>query len=55
MREEDMSTINLAQIEEDILNDAVSDEALESAAGMQEGKIASYTIAFCTGLDTCPR
>ena len=42
-------------IEEDILDYDVSDQALEAAAGMQEGKTASYTLAFCTGLDSCPR
>jgi hypothetical protein len=49
------STINLAHIEEDIFHYDVSDQALEAAAGMPEGKAASFTIAFCTGLDTCPR
>jgi hypothetical protein len=49
------STINLAHIEEDILHYDVSDQALEAAAGMPEGKAASFTVAFCTGLDTCPR
>ena len=49
------STINLAHIEEDILPYDVSDQALEAAAGMPEGKAASFTVAFCTGLDTCPR
>jgi hypothetical protein len=48
------NTINLAHIEEDILDYDVSDQALEAAAGMSEGKAASFTLAFCTGLDTCP-
>jgi hypothetical protein len=50
----DESIINLAHIEEDILDYDVSDQALEAAAGMSEGKVASFTLAFCTGLDTCP-
>ena len=45
---------NTIYIEEDIL-DYVSDEALEAAVGMPEGHATSYTIAFCTGLDSCPR
>ena len=40
------STINLAHIEEAILDYDVSDQALEASA--------SFTLAFCTGLDTCP-
>jgi hypothetical protein len=44
----------LAHIEENILDYDVSDQALEAAAGMSEGKAASFTLAFCTGLDTCP-
>jgi len=38
--------------EEEILNYEVSDEALEAAAGTE--KAGAYTIAFCSGLDTCP-
>jgi hypothetical protein len=50
-----MSTSNFAHTEQDILDYDVSDQALEAAAGTQEGKAASFTLAFCTGLDTCPR
>lgn len=32
----------------------VSDEALESAAGSVWEKAAAVTLAFCSGLDTCP-
>jgi hypothetical protein len=32
----------------------VSDEAMESAAGSVWGKSAALTLAFCSGLDTCP-
>ena len=42
-------------IEELILDYDVCDQALEAAAGMPEDKAASFTLAFCTGLDTCPR
>jgi hypothetical protein len=32
----------------------VSDEALESAAGAVREKAGAFTLAFCSGLDTCP-
>jgi hypothetical protein len=32
----------------------VSDEAMEAAAGSVWGKSAAVTLAFCSGLDTCP-
>jgi hypothetical protein len=32
----------------------ISDEAIESAAGLIWGKSAAVTLAFCSGLDTCP-
>jgi hypothetical protein len=32
----------------------VSDEAIESAAGLVREKGAAVTLAFCSGLDTCP-
>jgi len=38
-------------IEEEILTYEVSDEALETAAGKETG---AFTLAFCSGLDTCP-
>jgi hypothetical protein len=41
------------QREEEILID-VSDEALEAAAGSVNGRAAAFTLAFCSGLDTCP-
>jgi hypothetical protein len=48
------SIINFAHIEDDILIYEVSDQALEAAAGIPEGKAANLTLAFCSGLDTCP-
>jgi hypothetical protein len=47
-----MTTID--QIEEEILSYEVSDEALEAAAGTMKDKAGSFTLSFCTGLDTCP-
>jgi hypothetical protein len=32
----------------------VADETLETAAGSVSGKSAAFTLAFCTGVDTCP-
>jgi hypothetical protein len=32
----------------------VSDEVLETAAGAIREKAGAFTLAFCSGLDTCP-
>ena len=32
----------------------VSDEMLETAAGMENGKPKAFTLSFCSGLSTCP-
>jgi hypothetical protein len=45
---------NLADVEDEIFNYAVTDEAIEVAAGILEGQAKNATIAFCSGLDTCP-
>jgi hypothetical protein len=42
------------QREEEILSFEVSDEALEAAAGSVREKAGAFTLAFCSGLDTCP-
>jgi hypothetical protein len=42
------------QREEEILTFDVSDEALEAAAGSVKDKAGAFTLAFCSGLDTCP-
>jgi hypothetical protein len=42
------------QREEDVLSFEVSDEALEAAAGLVKEKAGAFTLAFCSGLDTCP-
>jgi hypothetical protein len=41
-------------VEDDVLNYEVADEAVEAAAGILEGQAKSVTVAFCSGLDTCP-
>ena len=47
------ATIEFDQIEE-LPAYEVSDEMLETAAGMDEGKPKAYTLSFCSGLSTCP-
>jgi len=49
-----MKDINIDQREEEILTFEVSDEALEAAAGTMKDKAGAFTLAFCSGLDTCP-
>jgi hypothetical protein len=49
-----MTNTTIDQIEEEILGYEVSDEALEAAAGTMKDKAGSFTLAFCSGLDTCP-
>jgi hypothetical protein len=38
----------------DLTFEEVSDEMLETAAGMEMGKPKAYTLSFCSGLSTCP-
>lgn len=47
------STISCDQIDEEIVAFEVSDEALEAAACLKD-KAGAVTLAFCSGLDTCP-
>ncbi|MGC1776725.1 MAG: hypothetical protein WBB34_02185 [Xanthobacteraceae bacterium] len=46
--------MNELQREEEILTFDVSDEALEAAAVTVTEKAGAFTLAFCSGLDTCP-
>jgi hypothetical protein len=46
--------VTRADVEDDILNYEVADEALEASAGIFEGQGKNVTISFCSGLDTCP-
>jgi predicted house-cleaning NTP pyrophosphatase (Maf/HAM1 superfamily) len=49
------TTIGFDQTEEEIiLAFDVSDEVLESAAGMESEKAGNYTLALCTWLTGCP-
>jgi hypothetical protein len=45
---------NYVQREEEIPSFEVSDEALEAAAGSVKEVAGAFTLAFCSGLDTCP-
>jgi hypothetical protein len=49
----EMSTIKFEVTDEEILGYDVADEALEAAACGNE-KAGAITLAFCSGLDTCP-
>ena len=49
-----MNELHIDQREEEILTFDVSDEALEAAAGTVKEKAGAFTLAFCSGLDTCP-
>ena len=40
------------RIEEDLLDDEVSDESLEAAAAA--GRAGAYTVALCSGQSICP-
>jgi len=48
------SMTNLADVDEDVLAYEVSDQDVEATAGLLEGQTKSVTLAFCSGLDTCP-
>jgi hypothetical protein len=40
--------------EQELLTYSVSDAVLESTAGMVKEVAGAVTLAFCSGLDTCP-
>lgn len=48
------STLGLDETEEAALSCEISDEALETAAGTQLDKAGNFTLAFCSGVSTCP-
>ena len=48
-------TKSVTELYDEVLCDEVPDAALEIAGNkLWEGRAASFTVAFCTGLDTCP-
>jgi len=42
------------QTDEVMLICDVPDEAIENAAGSVKEKAGAFTLAFCSGVDTCP-
>jgi hypothetical protein len=50
----DGQSVDLQQSEEEVLIYSVSDEALETAAAILKERVGSFTLSFCSGLDTCP-
>jgi hypothetical protein len=56
MKEEimDGQSVDLQQSKEEFLIYRISDEALETAAAVLRERVGSFTLAFCTGIDTCP-
>ena len=48
-------TESVTELYDEVLCDEVPDAALEIAGSkMADGATASMTLAFCSGLDTCP-
>lgn len=45
---------NFTDTKKDIVAYEVSDQALEAAAALMGGHAKNATVAFCSGLDTCP-
>ena len=50
----DGQSVDLQQSKEEFLIYRISDEALETAAAVLRERVGSFTLAFCTGIDTCP-
>jgi hypothetical protein len=48
------TTIGFEGNQDEILSFEVSDETLETAAGKWHEKAGSITLAYCSGLSTCP-
>ena len=49
-----MKDLRIDQREEEIFTVQITDEALEAAAGSVKEKAGAFTLAFCSGLDSCP-
>jgi hypothetical protein len=47
-------TFGLDETEEAALSCEISDEALETAAETPTDKAGNFTLAFCSGVSTCP-
>jgi hypothetical protein len=44
----------IEQTDEAMLIYGVSDEAIDYAAGSVKEKVGAFTLAFCSGVDSCP-
>jgi hypothetical protein len=50
-----MSESDIAVNDEDVFSDDLPDESLEVAGSKcWEGPASSFTVSFCSGIDTCP-
>jgi hypothetical protein len=49
-----MSDLTDAGHDDAMLFSELSDEAIEMAAGPVSGKAGAFTLAFCSGIDSCP-
>jgi hypothetical protein len=50
-----MSELDTALYDEDVLSDELPDLALELAGSKcWQGPASSFTVSFCSGIDTCP-
>jgi hypothetical protein len=52
-------TVELDQPEQEMLSQSVlaqdiSDDVLEAASQTAKGRVGNFTLAFCSGLSTCP-
>lgn len=48
------SFVEAEHIDDEHITSEISDEALERAAGTMKVAGGAFTVAFCSGLDTCP-
>ena len=50
----DGRSLDFQESDGQVLTYTVSDEALEDAAAALKERVGSFTLSFCSGLDTCP-
>jgi hypothetical protein len=55
-KEDGMDNLSVALQDEDeeILAYSVSDDDVENAAALTAERVGSFTLSFCSGLETCP-
>ena len=49
-----MNDTAINHTDEEVPTFEVSDEALETAAGLVREKAGTFTLAFCSSVNTCP-